>query len=85
MPLPETIQHLIAGCEKLAPTEYKNGHDKVAKILPSVLAKQHNLAHGIPRYFEYKPEKVLENDTYIMYWNWTLLTRRTVHHNRPDI
>jgi len=30
---PETIQHLTAGCEKLAPTEYKERHDKVAKVL----------------------------------------------------
>ena len=58
----KTIQHLFTSCEKLAPTEYKNRHDEVAKILHSVLVKLHNLAHGVPRYFEYELEKVLEND-----------------------
>ena len=81
----ETIQHLVAGCEKLAPVEYKDRHDKVAKILHSVLAKQHKLAQKVSRYFEYEPDKILENDEYIIYWDRTLLTHKTVHHNRPDI
>ena len=58
---------------------------KVAKILHSVMDKQNSPAGKVSRYFEYGPEKVLENDSYIIYWNRTLLSYRAVHHNQPDI
>jgi len=40
---PETIQHIISGCEKLAPTEYKERHDNVAKIVQMTLLEEYNL------------------------------------------
>jgi hypothetical protein len=35
----ETIHHVITGCPVLAPTDYKNRHDQVAKIIHIELAK----------------------------------------------
>ena len=35
----ETIQHIIAACEQLAPTEYVKRHDGVAKVICQKLAE----------------------------------------------
>jgi hypothetical protein len=36
---PETIQHIAAACEQLAPTECINRHDEVAKVIHQKLAE----------------------------------------------
>ena len=50
-----------------------------------ILAKQCNLTDTVQKYFEYEPEKVIENENYMICWDRTLLTHRTLQHNRPDI
>ena len=35
---PETIQHITAACEQLAPAEYVKRHDGLAKIIHQKLA-----------------------------------------------
>jgi hypothetical protein len=35
----ETIQHITAACEQLAPTEYRKRHDGLAKIIHQKLAE----------------------------------------------
>ena len=35
----ETIQHITAACEQLAPTEYVKRHDGLAKIIHQKLAE----------------------------------------------
>jgi len=35
----ETIQHITAGCEQLAPTEYVKRHDGLAKVIHQKLAE----------------------------------------------
>jgi hypothetical protein len=44
----ETIQHVITGWPVLAPADYKNRHDQVAKIIHTELAKIHNLLQTSP-------------------------------------
>lgn len=82
----ETIQHIIAGCSTLAPTEYKQRHDMVGRIIHAQLVKIYGLAlvPNIP-YYKYIPQNVIENSNYKLYWDRSILTDRTVHHNRPDI
>lgn len=82
----ETIQHIISGCSCLAPTDYKVRHDQVSHIIHSKLAKKHRLPQKVDApYYQYHPEAVLENETHKLYWDRSILTDRTIQHNRPDI
>ncbi|CAK1579591.1 unnamed protein product [Parnassius mnemosyne] len=82
---PETIQHITGGCQVLAGTEYTQRHDNVAKIIHQELAVQHGLLKETEPYWKYNPSPVLENDSAQLYWDRSVLTDRTVEHNRPDI
>lgn len=81
----ETIHHIIAGCQVIAQTDYKNRHDKVAKIIHQKIAKQHALITEEQPYYKYTPAKILEGEGLMLYWDRTLLTDRTIGANRPDI
>lgn len=81
----ETIEHLTAGCEAIAHTEYLQRHNHVAKIIHQQLATKHNLLRNCPPYYRYTPSPVLENDNVTMYWDKQILTDRTVDYNKPDI
>lgn len=83
--MPETVQHVIAACKTLAQTDYKHRHDQVASIIHQKLARQCGLTKETVPYYKYSPTVILENDGFRMYWDRTIITDKTVHHNRPDI
>ena len=81
----ETIDHIIGGCTILANTEYTRRHNNVAKIIHQQLAIQYKLVqHHTPTY-KYIPQNVLENDKHKLYWNRSIITDKTIPHNKPDI
>ncbi len=82
----ETIQHITSGWQAFAGTDYTSRHDAVARIIHQDLAIKHGLLEGekMP-YYQYNPDQVLANDNVTLYWNRTILTDRTLVHNRPDI
>jgi hypothetical protein len=82
---PETIQHLAAECEQLAPTEYIKRHDGVAKVIHQKLAEVAELIEDKCPYYKYKPANVLEKDSFTLYWNRSIITDKTIPSNRPDI
>ena len=69
-----------------APTEYNKRHYSVAKIIHQELALKFKLgpADRVP-YYKYKPEVILENNEYRLYWDRTVLTDQRVTNNRPDL
>ena len=79
----ETIQHVTGGCQAFAPTEYKERHDSVAKIIHQELALKFKL--GPVDRVQDKPEVILENNEYRLYWDRTILTDQRVTNNRPDL
>jgi ribosomal protein L37E len=81
----ETIQHITAACEQLAPTEYVKRHDGLAKIIHQKLAEAAELIEDKSPYYKYTPANVLENENYKLYWNRGILTDKTIHFNRPNI
>ena len=81
----ETIQHVISGCPTLAPTKYIERHDNVCKYIHLLLANKYNLMEEIPKWYEYDPEPLLENDSAKVLWNFPVQTDRRVNHNKPDI
>ena len=49
----ETIQHITAACEQLAPTEYVKRHDGLAKIIHQKLAEAAEFIEGKRPYYKY--------------------------------
>jgi hypothetical protein len=81
----ETIQHITAACEQLAPTEYIKRHDGVAKVIHQKLAEAAELTEDKCPYYRYKPANMLENDKFKLHWNRSIITDKTIPSNRPDI
>jgi hypothetical protein len=81
----ETIHHVITGCLVLAPTDYKNRHDQVAKIIHTELAKIHNFLQTSPPYYIYSPDPYMENDLAKLYWDKQITFDKTPEYNKPDI
>jgi hypothetical protein len=82
----ETMQHILGGCGVLSQTEYKALHDTMGKIIHRALALHHKLLpQPVESYYKYTPTTILENDNIKLYWDRTILTNRSIPHNRPDI
>ncbi|XP_045503596.1 uncharacterized protein LOC123700429 [Colias croceus] len=82
---PETIQHITGACSSITQTDYKHRHDQVAAIVHQTLAYKHKLITEKTPYYKYTPQIILDSPDFKMYWDRTILTDKTVHHNRPDI
>ena len=80
----ETVDHLVSCCEKIAQTDYKGRHDRVATLIHWSLCKQ----YGFPRsdnWWAHQAEKVLENDDYKVLWDFSIRTDKVIKEHRPDI
>ena len=80
---PETIQHITAACEQLASTEYAKRHDGVAKVIHQKLGEAAELIENKSPHYRYTPANVLENDSFKLYWNRSIITHKTIPANRP--
>jgi hypothetical protein len=58
----------------LAQNEYKKRHDIFAKIIHMNLAVKFNLLKNTQPHYSYTPESCLENDSYKLYFDRTILT-----------
>jgi len=81
----ETVQHITAACEQLAPTEYVNRNDELAKIIDQELAEAAEFLEDKCPYYKYTPVSVLENENFKLYWNRSILMDKTITSNWPDI
>ena len=81
----ETIQHITAACEQLAPTEYVKRHDGLAKIIHQKLAEAAELIDDKSPYYKHTPANVLKNENFKLCWNGSVLTDKTIPFNRPDM
>ena len=54
----ESIDHLVRSCSKIAQTDYKERHNKVASMLHWKLCRKNNLP-TINKWWEHKVDKVL--------------------------
>ena len=80
----ETVGHLLCECSKMAQIQYKHRHDNVARIVHWAIAKQRGLEVE-EKWYEHKPEPVIENANIKMLWDFTIQTDREIEARRPDI
>ncbi|XP_045474936.1 uncharacterized protein LOC123680863 [Harmonia axyridis] len=81
----EHIQHVTSGCSILAPREYTDRHNQMAKVYHQAMALKLKLVKTKRKDHLYSPENVLENEEFKLYWDTTIVTDRPVANNRPDI
>jgi len=77
----DTMQHVTAACEQLAPTEYVKRHDGLARIIHQKLAEVAEMIDDKSPYYKYTPANVLENENFKLYWNHIILTDKTIPFN----
>jgi hypothetical protein len=78
---PETIQHITAAREQLAPTVSIKRHDEVARVIRQTLAEAAELTEDKCPYYRYKPANVLANDNFTLYWHCSIITDKTIPFN----
>lgn len=81
----ESIDHIVSGCTVLAPNEYTKRHDNVGKIIYQEFLKK--IKPDLPHtpYYKLKPDSVIENENYKLYWNREIITDVHIPHNKPDM
>ena len=72
------------GCQKLANSEYKLRHDRVAAALHWGLCEDYGFGTTTPWYSHYA-EKVLENDRVKILWDFIVQCDNRVEACKPDI
>ena len=80
----ESVYHLVGECSKLAQREYKRRHDDVARYIHWQLCEKGGFERA-SKWYEQKPEGVLENEDCKLLWDFTIQCDRMVEARRPDI
>ena len=75
---------LGSSCSKIAQTDYKEWHDKVASMLHWNLCRQYNLPTA-DKWWEHKVDKVLQKEDVKILWDFKIQTDKHLAHNIPDI
>ena len=83
----ETVEHLVAGCTKLANSEYLTRHNRVLMILSVAWAKQQKLVGREAICYEQRWDRgtVLENNKAKLVWDFEFHQRKTTTARRPDL
>ena len=80
----ENVTHIVSACKMLAQREYKRRHDKVCSHLHWCLCRKYGF-EVCDRWYQHKPDVVIENETTKILWDFTIQCDRVIEHRRPDI
>ena len=83
----ETVEHLVAGCQKLANSEYISRHNRVLMILAVAWAKEHGLIGQDVVWYEQRWDRgtVFENERAKLVWDFEFHLRKKTTSRRPDL
>ena len=81
------VEHLVAGCTKLAKSEYLTRHNRALMFLAVVWAKQQELVVQEAIWYKQRWDRgtVLDNDKAKLVWDFELQLRKTTTERRPDL
>ena len=82
---PETVEHIISGCQTLAADQYLNRHKQLAAQLHLDICTHHGIKVEAECWYQHKPEQVMENEKATILWDSPVITDRHVPCNKPDI
>ncbi|KAI5750850.1 hypothetical protein M8J77_001785 [Diaphorina citri] len=81
---PETITHVISGCQQLAKHEYTNRHNRVCIYVHYQICKHFKFPVS-EKWYQHNPDPVMSNDDVVVLYDQSIQTDRTILSNRPDI
>ena len=82
---PETVDHIISGCQTLAADQYLKRHNQVAPQLHMDICRHYGIKVEAECWYQHKPERVMENEKATILWDSPVITDRHVPYNKPDI
>ena len=75
---------MVGECSKLTQAEYKDRHDNLARMIHWNIADLYGLDVS-SKWYEHKPEKVIENDHVKLLWDFNIHTSTYIQERRPDV
>ena len=80
----ESGNHVLSECSKLAQKEYKRRHDWFGTKIHWEICRTYGIEVK-EKWYEHRPEVVMENDEYNILWAFTVQTDHEIHGRRPDV
>ena len=80
----ETVTHIISEYSKLAQTDYKARHVRVASAVHWIIMKAQGLPH-LKSWCEHRADKIAENKDVKVWWSFNIQFDKFVEARRPDI
>ena len=80
----ETVTHIISECSKLAQTDYKALHNRVASAVHWSILKAYGLPHT-KSWYEHRADKIVENEDVDGLWDLNIQVGELIEARRPDI
>ena len=83
----ETLDHILAGCEKLAGNEYMKRHNNALMVMATEWAKINGLVPEETKWYmlSWKKGTVLENNGRKLIWDFEFRCRKSTSARRPDL
>ena len=80
----ETVRHIVYECTILAQREYKRRHDRVGRKIHREVCRKIGL-YVNEKWHKHEPEKVVENDSWKIFWDVTIQTDYVIEARRLDM
>ena len=81
---PETMSHILAGCDTLAKKEYLDRHNGVAQYIHHTICQKYQI-QTCAKWHTHKPPEVISLKNVEVIWDTPIATDRPHDFNRPDI
>jgi len=83
----ESVDHLLAGCEKIAGNEYVKRHNNALMVMAVEWGKEKGLIEEKEKWYElsWKKGTMVENDKAKIVWDFEFKTRKKTRARRPDL
>ena len=80
----ESVNHVLSECSKLAQKEYKRRHGWFGTKIHWEICEKYGIEVK-EKWYENKPEVVMENDKCKILWDFTVQTDHEIYGRRPDV
>ena len=80
----ETVKHIACECPILAQREYKRRHDWVGRKIHWEVCRKIGFDEN-EKWYKHKPQKVVQNDSWMILWGVTIKTDHVIETRRPDM
>ena len=80
----ETVRHIVCECPMLVQREYKRRHDWVGRKIHWEVCRKIGFDVN-EKWYKHEPEKVVENDSWKILWDFAIQTDHVIEARRPDM